>query len=70
MQAGGVAPLALERLIFDQLEAAIDPNAAQSFRRIEQGARRDYCAAFLIHGGICTNYLLNWVFLRVRLSAR
>ncbi len=46
MQAGGVAPLALERLIFDQLEAAIDPNAAQSFRRIEQGARRDYGQRF------------------------
>jgi hypothetical protein len=42
VQAGGVAPLAMERLIFDQLEAAIDPNAAQSFRRIERGARRDY----------------------------
>jgi hypothetical protein len=36
----------MERLIFDQLEAAIDPNAAQSFRRIEQGARRDYGQRF------------------------
>ncbi len=36
------ARLAFERLIFDQFEAAIDPNAAKSFRRIEQGARRDY----------------------------
>ena len=40
------ARLAMERLIFDQLEAAIDPNAAQSFRRIEQGARRDYGQRF------------------------
>ncbi len=32
--------LAMERLIFDELEAAIDPNAARSFRRIEQGAQR------------------------------
>ena len=32
--------LAMERLIFDELEAAIDPNAAKSFRMIEQGARR------------------------------
>ena len=36
----------MERLIFDQLEAAIDPNAARSFRRIEQGARRDYGQRF------------------------
>ena len=27
--------LALERLIIDELEAAIDPNAAKSFRMIE-----------------------------------
>ncbi len=38
--------LAMERLIFDELEAAIDPNAAKSFRRIEQGARRDYGQRF------------------------
>ena len=40
------ARLAFERLIFDELEAAIDPNAARSFRRIEQGARRDYGQRF------------------------
>jgi len=40
------ARLALERLIFDQLEAAIDPNAVQSFRGIVQGARRDYGQRF------------------------
>ena len=34
--------LAMERLIFDELEAAIDPKAAKSFRMIEQRARRDY----------------------------
>ncbi len=38
--------VAMERLIFDELEAAIDPNAAKSFRRIEQGARRDYGQRF------------------------
>ena len=38
--------LAMERLIFDELEAAIDPKAARSFRRIEQGARRDYGQRF------------------------
>ena len=36
----------MERLIFDELEAAIDPNAAKSFRMIEQGARRDYGQRF------------------------
>ena len=40
------ARLAFERLIFDELEAAIDPNAAKSFRKIEQGARRDYGQRF------------------------
>ena len=40
------ARLAMERLIFDEPEAAIDPNAAKSFRRIEQGARRDYGQKF------------------------
>ena len=34
------------RLIFDELEAAIDPNAAKSFRRIERAARRDYDQRF------------------------
>ena len=29
--------LVMERLTFDQLEAAIDPSAAKSFRKIEQG---------------------------------
>ena len=43
--------LAMERLIFDQLEAAIDPNAARSFRRIEQGARRDYRQRFFWRPG-------------------
>ena len=38
--------LAMERLIFDELEAAIDPNASKSFRLIEQGARRDYRQRF------------------------
>ena len=38
--------LAMERLIFDELERAIDPNAAKSFRMIEQGARRDYRQRF------------------------
>ncbi len=43
---GTYGRLAMERLIFDELEAAIDPNAAKSFRRIEQGARRDYGQRF------------------------
>ena len=43
--------LAMERLIFDELEAAIDPNAARSFRRIEQGARRDYRQRFFWRPG-------------------
>lgn len=34
------------RLIFDELEAAIDPNAARSFRMIEQRARREYGQRF------------------------
>ncbi len=41
----------MERLIFDELEAAIDPNAARSFRRIEQGARRDYRQRFFWRPG-------------------
>ncbi len=40
------ARLAMERLIFDEIEAAIDPNAARSFRMIENRARRDYRQRF------------------------
>ena len=40
------ARLAMEHLIFDELEAAIDPNAARPFRMIEQRARRDYHQRF------------------------
>ena len=40
------ARLGLERLIFDELEAAIEPNASRSFRMIEQRARRDYRQRF------------------------
>ncbi len=36
----------MERLIFDELEAAIDPKASRSFRMIEQRARRDYGQRF------------------------
>ncbi len=43
---GTYGRLAMERLIFDELEAAIDPNASKSFRLIEQGARRDYRQRF------------------------
>ena len=42
----GWCPRRHMRLIFDELEAAIDPNAAKSFRMIEQGARRDYDQRF------------------------
>ncbi len=38
--------LAMERLIFDELEAAIDPNAQRSFRMIENRARREYRQRF------------------------
>ena len=40
------ARLAMERLIFDELEAAIDPNARRSFRMIEQRARKEYRQRF------------------------
>ena len=40
------ARLAMERLIFDELEAAIDPNARRSFRMIEHRARREYRQRF------------------------
>jgi nuclear transport factor 2 (NTF2) superfamily protein len=33
--------LAMERLIFDELERMADPDAAPRFRRIEQRARRE-----------------------------
>jgi hypothetical protein len=33
--------LALERLIFDELDLALDPKARQRFRNIESRARRD-----------------------------
>ncbi len=45
------ARLAMERLIFDELEAAIDPKAAKSFRMIEQRARRDYGQRFFWRPG-------------------
>ena len=45
------ARLALERLIFDELERAIDPKAAKSFRLIEQRARRDFGATVLRAAG-------------------
>ena len=41
----------MERLIFDQLEAAVDPKAAKSFRMIEQRARRDYGQRFFWRPG-------------------
>ena len=58
-QTGAIAPgrslwhtrLAMERLIFDELEAVIDPRAANSFRKIEQGARRDYGQKFFWRPG-------------------
>jgi hypothetical protein len=34
--------LALERLFFDQVQAAADPDAQQSFRRIQQQQRKEY----------------------------
>ncbi len=46
--------MALERLIFDELEAAIDPNAQRSFRMIEQRARRDYRQRFFWRPGTST----------------
>ena len=48
------ARLAMERLIFDELEAAIDPNAARPFRMIEQRARRDYQQRFFWKPGTRT----------------
>ncbi len=46
--------MALERLIFDEHEAAIDPNAQRSFRMIEQRARRDYRQRFFWRPGTST----------------
>jgi hypothetical protein len=40
------ARVGLERLLFDELEAAVDPKAHQSFRAIESRARRDYHQRF------------------------
>ncbi len=37
--------------MFDELEAAIDPNAARSFRMIEKRARRDYKQQFFSRPG-------------------
>lgn len=36
------ARLAMERLIFDEMEQAIDPDASRRFKRIEDAARREY----------------------------
>ena len=48
--------LALERLVFDELEAAVDPKAAKSFRMIEQRAWRDYGQRFF--SGLASRRLL------------
>ena len=40
------ARLAMERLIFDELEAAIDPKAPRSFRMIEKRAAWEYRQRF------------------------
>ena len=48
------ARLGLERLIFDELEAAIDPNASRLFRMIETRARRDYRQRFARRNGRLT----------------
>ena len=46
--------LAMERLIFDELEAAIDPKAARSFRMIEKRAAREYRQRFFWAPGTTT----------------
>ena len=38
--------LALERMIFDELERALDPKARKGFRMIKQRARRNYGQRF------------------------
>jgi hypothetical protein len=38
--------LALERIVWDRLREMADPNASQSFRRIQQRARREYGQEF------------------------
>src|SRR5438094_1465431 len=38
--------LAVQRLLWDQLQQAADPDANQSFRRIMQSARKDYGTEF------------------------
>ena len=45
------ARLAIERLIEDEIEAAIDPNASARFRRIEKRARRDFGQRFFARPG-------------------
>ena len=45
------ARLGMERLIFNELEAVVDPNASRSFRVIENRARRDYRQRFFWRPG-------------------
>ena len=54
-KSGGEAPccncISSALLVFDELEAAIDPNAARSFRMIEQRAKRDFNQNFFARPG-------------------
>ena len=43
--------LAMERLIFDEIDLALDPKARQRFRNIETRARRDYKQRFFSRPG-------------------
>ena len=45
------ARLAIERLIEDEIEAAIDPNAPRRFKRIEQRAKKDFDQRFFARPG-------------------
>ena len=48
------AKLALERLIFDQLDYALDPNASEAFRRVEQRAQNELGQQFFWRPGQTT----------------
>jgi len=43
--------MATDRLIFDQIQRAIDPNYVQSFARREQQAQKAYGQAYWWHPG-------------------
>ena len=53
-RSGWYTKLVMERILFDQLDYALDPKAAQSFRKVEQRAKQDFNQKYFFRPGKLT----------------